>query len=225
MTGLVYTECLRRARGAWGGFIFRSPVGWWGACLRMCPLGRANVSGFRPHVSTFKGNVSSLARNVSTLKGHVSSSWRRAFPGFSLPRGGDIPPSASSGRTSTGPGEALGGLGTAIRGARSVGERTVVLRVSGPRLGEQVFDLNANVFTLAADVFTFAGNVFSSDAEVFSPRRGGIQCGGRRSSDRQAPGRHARSGPLRCSHTPSRPAFGAGHARSSFGVSARCSPV
>lgn len=65
------------------------------ARLRMCPLGRANVSSFWPHVSTFEGNVSSLARNVSTLTGHVSSAWpnvfsfwRRALPGFSRPRGG-----------------------------------------------------------------------------------------------------------------------------------------
>ncbi len=91
--------------------------------------------------------------------------------------------------------QTLGGLGTAIRGARPVGERTVVLRVSGQRPGEQVFNLNANVFTFAADVFTFAGNVFSfrpnvfsSGAEVFSPRRGGIQFGDSRNSNRQAPG-------------------------------------
>ena len=206
-----------------------------GARLRMCPPGRANVSSFWLHVSTLTGHVSSLARDVSTLTGHVSSSWpnvfsfwRRALPGFSRPRGGNIPASASSGRASTGSGQVLGGLGTATRGARSVGERTVVLRVSGPRPGEQVFNLNANVFTFAADVFTFAGNVFSfrpnvfsSGAEVFSPRRGGIQFGDSRNSDWQAPGRRARSGPLRCSCTPCPPASRVGHARSSFAVSVK----
>lgn len=121
--------------------------------------------------------------------------------------------------------QALEGLGMATRGARSVEERTVVLRVSGPRPGEQVFNLIANVFTFAADVFTFAGNVFSfcpnvfsSGTEVFSPRRGGIQFGDRRSSDRQAPRRHARGEPLRCLRTPSRPACRVGHSRSSFAV-------
>ncbi len=199
-----------------------------GARLRMCPLGRANVSNFWPHVSTFEGNVPSLARDVSTLTEHVSRSWPNVFS-FLATYAPWVQPFAKrghssfgkSGLASTGSGRALGSLGTAIRGARSVGERTVVLRVSGPRPGEQVFNLNANVFTLAADVFTFAGNVFSSGAEVFSPRRGGIQCGGRRSSDRQAPGRHARSGPLRCSHTPSRPDFRAGHARPSFSMSVK----
>ena len=56
----------------------------------------------------------------------------------------------------------------ATRGARSVGERTVALRLSGPWPGEQVFNLNANVFTFAADVFTFAANVFSFRPNVFS---------------------------------------------------------
>lgn len=108
----------------------------------------------------------------------------------------------------------------------------MALRLSGPWPGEQVFNLNANmftfaanVFTFAADVFTFAGNVFSfrpnvfsSGAKVFSPRRGGIQFGDSRNSDRQAPGRRARSRPLRCSCPPRPPASRVGHARSLFAV-------
>ena len=79
-----------------------------------------------------------------------------------------------------------------------------------------MFSLAANVSTFAANVSSFWPNVFSFGAEVFSLRRGGIQIGGgRMTSDRQAPRRHARSESLRCSRIQSRPASRAGHWRSS----------
>ena len=118
----------------------------------------------------------------------------------------------SRGRSPGCPGRGLGGQVFDLAADVS----TLAVNVSS--LTANVSNCGPEVSTLAANVFSFWPKVFSFGVEVFRARRGRLQFGDRRSFDRRAPRRHARSGPLRCWHTPSRPASRAGHVRSSFAV-------